>query len=72
MSAVVQEWIGELGKLREKVLARRPLLSRAKEEIEKAVEMEANKKNRAGSVQNDSATMSEATVFLLMDRFVPW
>ncbi len=76
MSAMVEVWVGELTKLREKVLARKPLLYKAKEGSEgelQAVEKEAQKKESVISVdQRDTATMSEATVCLLMDRFVPW
>ncbi|KAK7341538.1 hypothetical protein VNO80_24471 [Phaseolus coccineus] len=72
MSAVVEVWVGELTKLREKVLARKPFLSKAKEgSAGEQEEQEAQKKNTA--VKRDSSgTMSEATMCLLMDRFVPW
>ncbi|CAJ1933401.1 unnamed protein product [Sphenostylis stenocarpa] len=72
MSAVVEVWVGELTKLREKVLARKPFLSKAKEASERdQEEKEAQKKNTA--VKRDSSgTMSEATMCMLMDRFVPW
>lgn len=75
MSAVVQVWVGELSKLREKVLASKPFLAKAKQgsEGEVAAEKEAKKKEIIKDVQRDtSGTMSEATVCLLMDRFVPW
>ncbi|BAT90876.1 hypothetical protein LR48_Vigan08g167400 [Vigna angularis] len=72
MSAVVEVWVGELAKLREKVLSRKPFLSKAKEGSEREQEeMEAQKKNTAVTRDN-SGTMSEATMCLLMDRFVPW
>lgn len=74
MAAIVEGWVGELTKLREKVLPNKskPLLSKAKHGAD-----ENNKKNvgvppRDTSVASDSSTMSEATVCLLMDRFVPW
>ncbi|KAG5010177.1 hypothetical protein AAZX31_07G152200 [Glycine max] len=75
MSAMVEGWKGELTKLREKVvMARKSLFSKGKEgseEEERVVEKEAHKAIMA--VQRDSTheTMSEATVCLLMDRFVP-
>lgn len=72
MSAMVEVWVGELTKLREKVLARKPLLSKAKEGSEGEVEKAAQKKEKVSVHQRDTATMSEATVCLLMDRFVPW
>ena len=40
MSAMVQVWVGELTKLREKVLPRKPLLSEAKEGSERNQEEE--------------------------------
>ncbi|KAK7308551.1 hypothetical protein VNO77_42165 [Canavalia gladiata] len=71
MSAMVDGWMGELAKLREKVLTQKRVFSKAKEgsEEEAAVEKEAQKEIMA--VQRDTATMSEATMCLLMDRFVP-
>ncbi|KAL1324075.1 hypothetical protein HN51_034262 [Arachis hypogaea] len=74
MSAMVDVWVGELTKLREKVLARSPFLTqgaKAKESSSKVVEKEQHKKEKI-CVQMDNSTMSEATVCLLMDRFVPW
>ncbi|KAL5192975.1 hypothetical protein HKD37_20G055275 [Glycine soja] len=65
--------VGELTKLREKVvMARKNLFSKGKEgsEEEQVVKKEAHKVMMA--VQRDThETMSEATVCLLMDRFVP-
>ncbi|TKY69156.1 hypothetical protein E2542_SST05424 [Spatholobus suberectus] len=71
MSAMLEVWMGELTKLGEKVMPRKSLFSKAKEgsEEEQIVEKEAQKEIMA--VQRDSGTMSEATVCLLMDRFVP-
>lgn len=75
MAAIVEVWVGELTKLREKVLPSnsKPLFSKAKQGADQ------NKKKNVGvlpprdtSVASDSSTMSEATVCLLMDRFVPW
>nr|KYP65556.1 hypothetical protein KK1_011802 [Cajanus cajan] len=68
MSGIVEVWVGELVKLREKVMARKSLSSKAKDE-EQVVEKETQKAIMA--VQRDSAAMSEETVCLLMDRFVP-
>ncbi|KAI4295591.1 hypothetical protein L6164_035620 [Bauhinia variegata] len=70
MSAVVEAWAGKLAKFREKVLARNRFLPKAKEGGEEA----ANKMENRASIQRDlsNSTMSEATVCLLMDRFVPW
>ncbi|KAK7312376.1 hypothetical protein VNO77_36183 [Canavalia gladiata] len=75
MSAMVELWVGELTKLGEKVLARKPFLSKAKEGsgVEVAAEKENQKKeNTAVQRETNNGTMSEATVCLLMDRFVPW
>ncbi|KAJ1410447.1 hypothetical protein SESBI_21945 [Sesbania bispinosa] len=70
MSAIVEVWVGELTKLREKVLAHKPFLPKAKQ----AAEKEPQKKEimPVQSQRDTSGTMSEATVCLLMDRFVPW
>ncbi|KAE9620425.1 hypothetical protein Lal_00019515 [Lupinus albus] len=68
MSAMVDAWVGELTKLTEKVLAHKPLMKLSKDKEVTEVEKEAKKKENMG----DSSTMSEATVCLLMDRFVPW
>ena len=70
MAAVlVETWIGELAKLKEKVKAKtqKPLFSKAKEEVEEEKEG-ANKEARMVQREN----MSETTVCLLMDRFSPW
>ncbi|KAL2328901.1 hypothetical protein Fmac_022328 [Flemingia macrophylla] len=67
MSAMVEVWVEELTKLREKVLAHKPFLSKAKEGSE---QKETPKKENNTAVQSSGA-MSEATVCLLMDRFVP-
>jgi|UniRef100_A0A2N9EQU8 hypothetical protein len=75
MSAVVQTWIGELAKLKEKVKvkSRKPLFSsKAKggevEEEKEAASMEGRMVQREN---NNSNMLSEATVCLLMDRFAP-
>lgn len=69
MSAVVEIWMSELEKLREKVRTRRLFLSKAKEGEVEEQEKEAKKESK---VVHRESTMSEATVFLLMDRFAPW
>ena len=72
MSAVVGGWMDELEKLKEKVQARRPFLSiRAKQDQKFTKEGHVKEKE---TVKDDTkeTTMSEATVCLLMDRFVPW
>ncbi|OWM83767.1 hypothetical protein CDL15_Pgr004198 [Punica granatum] len=71
MSALVEIWGSELTKLREKVRLRKVL--KAKEET---AEMKEEKKGKRPEMKEDAGraetTMSEATVCLLMDRFVPW
>nr|KYP66019.1 hypothetical protein KK1_012297 [Cajanus cajan] len=67
MSAMVEVWFGELTKLREKVLARK-----AKEGSERGHEEKETPKKENNTAVQSAGTMSEATVCLLMDRFVPW
>ncbi|KAJ4716423.1 mRNA,: RTFL01-34-C05 [Melia azedarach] len=69
MSAVVEICVGEFAKLREKVRARKPILSRAKKEEESA-RVKEEEKERSREVETETA-MSEATICLLMDRFAP-
>ncbi|XVF68198.1 hypothetical protein PTKIN_Ptkin10aG0185400 [Pterospermum kingtungense] len=68
MSAVVGGWMDELAKLKKRVQARRPFLSRAQKEHQLVKEGHVEKNKAA----KETTTMSEATVCLLMDRFVPW
>lgn len=76
MSAMVEIWVGELEKLREKVLSQKPKSkSKSKSSSSEAEHKEAidnQSKNTTSAVERDSTTMSEATVCLLMDRFAPW
>lgn len=73
MGAIVEAWVGKLSKLREKVLpisiSSNPLFSKSKQAID-----QNNKDNVGVPLRDTSAShsMSEKTVFLLMDRFVPW
>jgi hypothetical protein len=66
MSAMVEVWIGEIAKLKEKVLTNKSKFSKSKEglEEEKDVGREAQKRDT-------NSTISESTICLLMDRFVP-
>ncbi|CAL2278869.1 unnamed protein product [Prunus armeniaca] len=84
VSAVVEVWISELAKLKDKVGAKRRMVfsSKAKEgegddevEEQRQVLKEARKESsRMAQIQRDldSSTLSEAKVRLLMDGFVPW
>ncbi|KAK7348973.1 hypothetical protein VNO80_23774 [Phaseolus coccineus] len=71
MSAMVEVWKWELTKLREKVMACKNLLSKGKE-VAGDEHAEKNEVLQKGimAVHRDT-TMSEATVCLLLDRFVP-
>ncbi|KAI6677838.1 hypothetical protein NL676_038634 [Syzygium grande] len=79
MSALVEIWESELAKLREKVAVEKLLQSKLKPEREHGESAEpgprklslAKKEERMREVPAES-TISEATVCLLMDRFVPW
>ncbi|KAH7834069.1 hypothetical protein Vadar_012450 [Vaccinium darrowii] len=86
MSAMVDVWMGELGKLGEKVRARKPFLLKRRKNDQENQENEASlakKKDPSSSssssvLRNSAAekktdnTISEDTVRLLMDRFAPW
>ncbi|EXB63646.1 hypothetical protein L484_026988 [Morus notabilis] len=80
MAAMVEMWMTELGKLGEKVGAakKRPLviLSKAKQgevkvEMGDKEEEEAKEITRKERVVKKDSSLSEETVFLLMDRFAP-
>lgn len=70
MGAIAEVWVGKLSKLREKVLPiSNPLFSKSKQAIDQ------NNNDNVGVPRRDTSashSMSEKTVFLLMDRFVPW
>ncbi|KAJ6766153.1 hypothetical protein OIU79_022174 [Salix purpurea] len=66
MSAVVDTWVSELAKLKEKVRPPRRSLSNPQEGLVEE-EREVGKRK----VVQRETTMSEATVCLLMDRFAP-
>lgn len=67
MSAVVESWVSELAKLKEKVRTRMPFLPEIREG-----EVQGEKEVKEIKVVRRETTMSETTVCLLMDRFVPW
>lgn len=85
MSAVVDVWVSELGKLKEKVGAKKRFLwsSKKAKHAEEGDDDKAAQQQLAAAAAHDetttvrkerrnSSTLSEATVCLLMDRFVPW
>ncbi|KAM1729964.1 hypothetical protein ACFX12_020279 [Malus domestica] len=79
MAAVVEAWMSELRKLKEKLEAKKRLMSSSKAEQRQQEERELGKQERrrdAGwfEIQRDldSSSLSEDTVCLFMDRFVPW
>ncbi|KAM7470722.1 hypothetical protein LguiA_008905 [Lonicera macranthoides] len=79
-STLVSEWIGEVTKLREKV---RPFFLKPQRRSSEAasIEDDDDDENKASPVilkaqmessKKEDTVMSELTVCLLMDRFVPW
>ncbi|KAL0348382.1 UNVERIFIED_CONTAM: hypothetical protein Sangu_1066000 [Sesamum angustifolium] len=78
MAGVCDLWVGELTKLSAKMRVRNPLLliSRKRDSAAAAAaaaDQEAEESKETSSVKSarSEATMSETTVFLLMDRFAP-
>ncbi|KAF5745651.1 hypothetical protein HS088_TW07G01243 [Tripterygium wilfordii] len=78
MSAVVEVWVSELVRLKEKKVkkVRKPLsLSEDKARVVEVVEEDgksrAREDSKLGHVHGDNTTISETTVLLLMDRFAP-
>lgn len=91
MSAVMEGWVSELGKLKEKVGAKKRFLWSSKkakhaeggdegkvdQQQQPAVAAAAHEgagvmETAVRKERRNSSTLSEATVCLLMDRFVPW
>ncbi|XP_050364420.1 uncharacterized protein LOC126783076 [Argentina anserina] len=86
MAAVVEGWVSELGKLKEKVGAKKQLLWSSKktkhaeggdqgqvdQQQQPAAAHEGGVIETTVKERRNSSTLSEATVCLLMDRFVPW
>ncbi|CAL5211620.1 unnamed protein product [Lathyrus oleraceus] len=71
MAAILELWVGEFSKIREKVIPLKPLFSKAKQTTEQNNKEIVDVPSRDSS-SSHSSTMSEETVCLLMDRFVPW
>ena len=74
MSAVVEIWMGELAKLREKVRAKKMPFSSSRAENEQRQQVEDKQKAKKETRQHveEETVMSETTICLIMDRFVPW
>lgn len=76
MSAVVEVWMSELSKLRDKVEgARKPLFlsrtSREGSQVTLEEGAEETRKERSRVVQKDATLSEDTVVCLLMDRFTP-
>ncbi|KAL3722477.1 hypothetical protein ACJRO7_034795 [Eucalyptus globulus] len=74
MSALVEMWENELGKLREVVSFRNLVLHKSKHEGEVANEggeVEDKKDKVEGKGVQRETTLSEDTLCLIMDRFTP-
>ncbi|KAK3420832.1 hypothetical protein EUGRSUZ_G00506 [Eucalyptus grandis] len=75
MSALVEIWESELARLRERVAVQKLLGSKSKSEQERKESARAERKDSSPAKKEEvpaESTISEATVCLLMDRFVPW
>ncbi|KAF8112746.1 hypothetical protein N665_0062s0090 [Sinapis alba] len=74
MSKAMEVWVGEMKKMGEKINQRNPLMPR-KKSTSSIVSKQQQGEEERGVTQNireKDTTMSELTVCLLMDRFVPW
>jgi len=71
MAAMVEVWIGELAKLKEKVLTNKTKFSKSKDGLEEEKEVGREAQKEIIAAQRDTTTLSESTICLLMDRFVP-
>ncbi|CAN7012713.1 unnamed protein product [Brassica rapa subsp. trilocularis] len=73
MSKAMEVWVGEMKKLGEKINHRNPLMQSKKSTTSIVSKQQGEEERRvAQNVKEKDKTMSELTVCLLMDRFVPW
>lgn len=71
MAAVADLCLGELTKLRAQMRAKNPLSKKRDASEEAAESTEAPASPKSPATARREKTMSETTVFLLMDRFAP-
>uniref|UniRef100_A0A1J3HTK4 Uncharacterized protein n=2 Tax=Noccaea caerulescens TaxID=107243 RepID=A0A1J3HTK4_NOCCA len=77
MAKAMEVWVGEMKKMSEKINPRNPLMQRKKSTSFVVSKQQQGEEEERGVKQNtrekdEASTMSELTVCLLMDRFVPW
>ncbi|AEC06450.1 hypothetical protein AtNW77_Chr2g0233331 [Arabidopsis thaliana] len=77
MAKAMELWVGEMKKMSEKINTRNPLMQRKNStsvvsKQQQGSEEERGLINQKIREKNEAVTMSELTVCLLMDRFVPW
>lgn len=84
MAAVVDVWVGELTKLREKVRVKKSSMLKTRRSSESAAEDQEQEETKIPIGKSSAAvlkspveakstetTLTESTIFLLMDRFAP-
>ncbi|KAL9683252.1 hypothetical protein QQ045_015071 [Rhodiola kirilowii] len=69
-AAMVEGWVNQFSKLRERVKPRPRRPAGEEAENEEARKPDSNKKIQSASLCD--STLSEDTVFMLMDRFAPY
>lgn len=76
MAKAMEVWVGELKKMGDKINPRNPLMQRKKSTSSVVSKQQQGEEERGlkqkTREKDEAATMSELTVCLLMDRFVPW
>ncbi|XP_033131518.1 uncharacterized protein LOC103844330 [Brassica rapa] len=77
MAKAMEFWVGEMKKMGEKInRSRNPLMQKKKSTSSVVSEQQQGVEERRLTQKvrekDEAATMSEITVCLLMDRFVPW
>ncbi|CAL9223104.1 unnamed protein product [Arabidopsis halleri] len=76
MAKAMELWVGEMKKMSEKINTRKPLMQRNKTSSVVSKQQQGSEEERGlkqkTREKDEAATMSDVTVCLLMDRFVPW